>query len=162
MPDPFLTLGYNLKHLDYCWTSLNSGRKSFYTKRQCSLSKRRFISPSPHPNFRLLHHHGRLWKFFKPLATLLCLATQDCCCPDNGSSLADQTLNVTLRKMQLLNFSWRADALFLGFLELSTSSGTETLQRKVMWMMIDFWDSCKSVFAEKWFHRGSYLQNWWL
>lgn len=116
----------------------------------------------PHPHIQTFTSFSTMVDFENSsslLATLLCLATQDCCRPDNASSLADQILNVTLRKMQLLNFSWRADALFLGFLELSTSSGTETLQRKVMWMMMGFWDSCKSVFAEKWFHRGSYLQN---
>lgn len=82
----------------------------------------------PHPYLQTFPSFSTMVDFenySSPLATPLCVATQDCCCPNSASSLAGQILNVTLRKMQLLNFSWRATALFLGFLELCVSSGAD-------------------------------------
>lgn len=143
VPGPLLTLDYRLKHSDYCLTSLNMGRKKCHTKMQCSLSKIRFHSPSPFPTSQPPPPSARRW-FLEMIQGFLqhdfVRWGKDGYCPDSAS-LTDRSLNVTLRKRQHLNFSWTANALFLGFPPLCVSPGTVILWRGVGWIAMRLWES---------------------
>lgn len=117
---------------------------------QCSLSKRRFTSPSPPPNHPFFSMLVVFKNYSSPLVTVLSLVSQGCYCPSRASSLIDQLLNLILRKRQHFNFLWRVDALFLGLPAPCVSPGAGTLQRAAVWTTMGPWDSqCKSTCRRK-------------
>lgn len=162
MPGPLLTSGLQAETLkitvEQAWTwgeKIAAQRCSVPFPKEGSL---------PHPHLSTTPSFSTLVVFknySSLLATLLCVASQGCYCPDSASSLIDQLLNVSLGKRQHLNFSWRANAGFLGFPALRVSPGAVTLKSSEQ-----RWTSriaSTSLFAQKkWFHGASYPQNCWL
>lgn len=127
---------------------------------QCSLSKRRFTSPSPPPNHPFFSMLVVFKNYSSLLVTVLSLVSQDCYCPSRASSLIDQLLNLILRKRQHFNFLWRVDALFLGLPAPCVSMSRDTAEGSHLNNNGPLGQPAQVYLQkEKWFHRASHPQN---